>query len=61
MTKEYYLYVNGKKVKVNEQIYKIYWQEKNHEDYLKRVDRNNHLLLFSSMDYDGNFENNIGR
>ena len=29
MPKEYYLYVNGQKVKVSEQIYKVYWREKN--------------------------------
>ena len=26
---------NGKKVEVSEEIYKVYWQEKNHENYLK--------------------------
>lgn len=55
MSKEYYLFVNGQKVKVSEQIYKVYWQEKNHEDYLKRVDKQNHLLFFSQIDYDGHF------
>ena len=25
MAKEYYLYVRGQKVKVSEQIYKVYW------------------------------------
>ena len=28
MKKEHYLYVREQKVKVGEQIYKIYWQEK---------------------------------
>ena len=46
MKKEYYLYVNGKKVKVSEEIYKVYWREKEHEKYLEQVDRKNHLLLF---------------
>ena len=59
MKKEYYLYVNGKKVKVSEQIYKVYWREKEHEKYLEQVDRKNHLLLFSSLDHDGHFEENI--
>ena len=27
MPKEYYLYVNEQKVKVSEQIYKVYWRE----------------------------------
>ena len=59
MAKEYYLYVNGQKVKISEQIYKVYWREKEHEKYLEQVDRKNHLLLFSSLDYDGHFEENI--
>ncbi|MGX7112246.1 sigma factor [Gemella cuniculi] len=59
MQKEYFLFVNGKKVKVSKEVYKVYWQEKNHENYLKQVDRKKHLLLFSSFDRDGHFENNI--
>ena len=59
MKKEYYLYVNGKKVKVSEEIYKVYWREKEHEKYLEQVDRKNHLFLFSSLDNDGHFEENI--
>jgi DNA-directed RNA polymerase specialized sigma subunit len=59
MAKEYYLYVNGQKVKVSEDIYKVYWREKEHEKYLEQVDRKNHLLFFSSMDHDGHFVNNI--
>ena len=59
MPKEYYLYVNGQKVKVSEQIYKVYWREREHEKYLEQVDRKNHLLFFSSLDHDGHFINNI--
>ena len=53
MAKEYYLYVRGQKVKVSEDIYKVYWQEKEHEKYLEQVDKKNHLLFFSSLDHDG--------
>ncbi|TRW24127.1 sigma-70 family RNA polymerase sigma factor [Criibacterium bergeronii] len=59
MTKEYYLYVNGQKVKVSEQIYKVYWREREHEKYLEQVDKKNHLLFFSSLDHDGHFVDNI--
>ena len=59
MAKEYYLYVRGQKVKVNEQIYKVYWREKEHEKYLEQVDKKNHLLFFSSLDHDGNFVDNL--
>ncbi|HDV4123986.1 TPA: sigma-70 family RNA polymerase sigma factor [Enterococcus faecalis] len=59
MSKEYYLYVNGQKVKVSEKIYKVYWREKEHEKYLEQVDKKNHLLFFSSMDHDGHFIENI--
>ena len=55
MPKEYYLYVNGQRVKVSEQIYKVYRREKEHEKYLEQVDKKNHLLFFSSLDHDGNF------
>ena len=59
MPKEYYLYVNGKKVKVSEQIYKVYWREREHEKYLEQVDKKNHLLFFSSLDHDGHFVDSI--
>ena len=48
MPKEYYLYVNGQRVKVSEQIYKVYWREKEHEKYLEQVGKKNHLLFFFS-------------
>ena len=59
MKKEFYLYVNGQKVKVSEEIYKVYWREREHEKYLEQVDRKNHLLFFSSLDQDGHFAENI--
>ena len=59
MAKEYYLYVRGQKVKVSEDIYKVYWREREHEKYLERVDKKNHLLFFSSLKHDGNFEDNL--
>ena len=59
MVKEYYLYVRGQKVKVSEDIYKVYWREKEHEKYLEQVDKKNHLLFFSSLDQDGNFVDNL--
>ena len=59
MAKEYYLYVRGQKVKVSEDIYKVYRREREHEKYLEQVDRKNHLLFFSSLDHDGNFVDNI--
>ena len=55
MKKEFYLYVNGQKVKVSEEIYKVYWREREHEKYLEQVDRKNHLLFFSSLAQDGHF------
>lgn len=59
MAKKYYLYVRGQKVKVSEDIYKVYWREKEHEKYLEQVDKKNHLLFFSSLDHDGNFVDNL--
>ena len=48
-----------KKVKVSEQIYKVYWREREHEKYLEQVDKKNHLLFFSSLDHDGHFVDSI--
>ena len=59
MKKEFYLYVNGQKVKVSEEICKVYWREREHEKYLEQVDRKNHLLFFSSLDHDGHYVDNI--
>ena len=59
MAKDYYLYVRGRKVKVSEDIYKVYWREREHEKYLEQVDRKNHLLFFSQLDHDGHFVDNI--
>ena len=59
MKKEYYLYVGGQKVKVSEDIYKVYWREREHEKYLEQVYRKTHLLFFSSLDQDGHFADNI--
>lgn len=59
MAKEYYLYIRGQKVKVSEDIYIVYWREKEHEKYLEQVDRKNHLLFFSALDHDGHFTDNI--
>ena len=59
MPKEYYLYVRGQKVEVSEEIYKVYWREKEHEKYLEQVDKKNHLLFFSSLDHDGHYVDNI--
>ena len=59
MKKEFYLYVNGQKVKVSEEIYKVYWREREHEKYLEQVDRKNHLLFFLSLDHDGHYVDNI--
>ena len=59
MAREYYLYVRGQKIKVSEEIYKVYWLEKEHEKYLEQVERKNHLLFFSSLDHDGHFIDNI--
>jgi len=55
MKKEYYPYVGGQKVKVSEDIYKVYWREREHE----MVDRKTYLLFFSSLDQDGHFADNI--
>ena len=44
MRKNYFLFVNGKKVEVSEEIYKVYWQEKNSQK------RHNFLLQFEEKE-----------
>ena len=46
MKKEYYIYDNEQKGKVSEEIYKVYWKEREHVKYLEQVDRKNYLLFF---------------
>ena len=57
--KDYYLYVKGKAVKVNEEIYRAYWRITEHEKYLQRKDWKYNVLPFSVFDYDGHFIDNI--
>lgn len=59
MTKEYYLMLKGEKVVVTEEVFKGYWQVTNRENYMKRVDRKNHLFFFSSFPSDMSIENVI--
>ena len=59
MSKEYFMFVNGTRVVVTKEVYQAYWQEKNRENYLKQLDRENQLLFFCDLDKDGNFENNL--
>ncbi|WP_430829367.1 hypothetical protein [Clostridium ihumii] len=55
MNKKYYLRVLKKKIEVSEEVYKAYWKEVNRENYLKKIDRDNHVLAFFSYDKDGHF------
>ena len=59
MKKEYYIIVDGKKVFVSEQVYKMCWKDTNQANYLERVDRKHGLLYFSEMDKDGHLVDNI--
>lgn len=36
--KEYYIYVKGKALSVNEEVYKTYWKIIEHEKYLQKKD-----------------------
>ena len=57
--KDYYLYAKGKAVKVSEEVYKAYWKITEHERYLIKKDWKNNVILFSALDYDGHFVDNI--
>ena len=57
--REYFIYVRGKAVPVSEEVYKAYWKITEHEKYLQRKDWKNNVILFSALDYDGHFVDNI--
>ena len=57
--KEYYPYVKGKAVPVNEEVYKAYWKITQHEKYLQKKDWKNNVIPFSALDHDGHFVDNI--
>ena len=57
--KEYFIFVNGDKVFVSKEVYQVYWQQTNRENYLERLDRQNKLVFFSDVDHDGNFVDNL--
>lgn len=59
INKEYYIFVNGDKIVVSKEVFLTYWQNKNREKYLERLDRKNKLLFFSDLDHDGNFQDNL--
>ena len=56
---EYFLYVKEKAVKVSEEVYKAYWKITEHEKYLQRKDWKYGVMLFSTLDNDGYFVDNI--
>lgn len=59
MDKKYYLFVGDKKIEVNQEVYKSYWQITNRERYLERLDRQNKLLFFSDLSREYSFEDNF--
>lgn len=59
MSKEYFIFVEGKRIVVSKEVYQAYWHETNKENYQRRLDRENQLLFFCDLDHDGNFEGNL--
>ena len=59
MSKEYFIFVEGKRILVSKEVYQAYWHETNKENYQRRLDRENQLLFFCDLDHDGNFEGNL--
>lgn len=57
--KEYFFYVKGKAVPVNEEVYRAYWEIAEHEKYLQRRGLKHNVILFSVPDHDGHFIDNI--
>lgn len=59
MSKEYFIFVEGKRIVVSKEVHQAYWHETNKENYQRRLDRENQLLFFCDLDHDGNFEGNL--
>lgn len=59
MDKKYYIFVGDKKIEVDQEVYKSYWQITNRERYLERLDRQNKLLFFSDLSTEYSFEDTI--
>ena len=59
MDKEYYLFVEGKKVVVSKEVYLAYHSELNKEKYQYRRDRLKNCFFFCCYDHDGKFEENL--
>ena len=59
MSKEYFIFVEGKRIVVSKEVYQAYWHETNKENYQRRLDRENQLLFFCDLDHDGNLEGTL--
>ncbi|HFI0114583.1 TPA: sigma-70 family RNA polymerase sigma factor [Streptococcus suis] len=51
---KYYLYVKGKRIPVDVNLYKSYWKLVNHEKYLQRREVKFSVRPFSDFEYDNN-------
>jgi RNA polymerase sigma factor, sigma-70 family len=50
---EKYIYVEGKKIYVSDEVYREYKKHKNHESYLQRLDRKNRVYSLEEYDDSG--------
>ena len=57
--REYFIYVKGKAVPINEEVYKAYWKITEHEKYLQRKDWKYGVISFLVLDHDGHFVDNL--
>lgn len=47
---QFYLPVNGEMVTVSEKVYRGFYKEKNHEDYLAKKDKNQNIVSYNALD-----------
>ena len=47
---QYFIYIEGQKVEVTEEVYRVYYAGRNTEDYQQKRDEKNGLLYFSDME-----------
>lgn len=47
---QFYLPVNGEMVTVSEKVYRGFYKEKNHEDYLVKKDKDHNVVSYNALD-----------
>lgn len=47
---QFLLPVNGEMIEVSEEVYRGFYKEKNHEDYIAKKDKNHNIVSYNALD-----------